>query len=146
MVAPTDPARARRLLRDLLAHDHTNVVGARLLAKLAGEADAADEETFALQLVTDLDPFDAAAHSRLGGRLMAKAAYADALREFEAALAAGPANAAEAHTDVAEALLKLGRAADARREALAALKVAPTYARAQDALIAASGGGGADAR
>jgi len=38
-----------------------------------------------------------------------------------------------------EALLKLGRREEARRSALLALKVAPTYARAQDILIAASG-------
>jgi tetratricopeptide (TPR) repeat protein len=139
IVAPTDPGRARQLLRELLTYDHTNVVAARLLAKLAREANAADEEDFALQLVSDLDPFDAETHTRLGGRLMAKGNAAGALREFEATLALGPVNKAEAQSDVAEALLKLGRRDEARRAALAALKEAPTYARAQDLLLAASG-------
>ena len=138
IVAPTDPARARQLLRELLTYDHTNVVAARLLATLARDAKANDEEDFALQLVSDLDPFDADTHARLGSRLMAKTNYAGALREFQATVALGPANLAEAHTDVADALLKLGRRDEARRSALAALKEAPTFSRAQDILMAAS--------
>ena len=62
-----------------------------------------------------------------------------ALIEFQAALALGPANLAEAHTDVAEVLLQLNRKDDAKREALLALREAPTFARAQDALLAAIG-------
>jgi tetratricopeptide (TPR) repeat protein len=138
IVAPTDPARARQLLRELLKWDHTNVVAARLLAKLAREANADDEEDFALQLVSDLDPFDAETHTRLGARLFAKQNYARALTEFQATVALGPVNVADAQTNVAEALLKLGRRDEARRAALAALKEAPTYSRAQDALMAAS--------
>ena len=64
---------------------------------------------------------------------------AAALIEFQAALALGPANLAEAHTDVAEALLKLGRKDDAKQSALLALKEAPTFARAQDLLLIAIG-------
>ena len=78
-------------------------------------------------------------HARLGSRLLARGETAAALLEFQATVALGPANPAEAHSDVAEALLKLGRREEARRSALLALKVAPTYARAQDILIAASG-------
>jgi hypothetical protein len=37
-------------------------------------------------------------------------------------------------------LLKLGRRAEAKREALLALQVAPTFARAQDLLLAAEEG------
>jgi tetratricopeptide (TPR) repeat protein len=69
---------------------------------------------------------------------MAKGDAAAALREFQATIALGPVNLAEAHTNAAEALLKLNRPAEARREALLALKEAPTFARAQDLLLAAS--------
>jgi Flp pilus assembly protein TadD len=89
--------------------------------------------------VADLDPFDTTAHAQLGRRLLEKGDNAAALIEFQAALAGGPANLAEAHTDSAEALLKLGRRDEARRAALLALKEAPTYARAQDLLLAAMG-------
>jgi Flp pilus assembly protein TadD len=135
----TDPARARRWLRELLTYDHTNIAAARRLATLAQAAKATDDEDFALRLISALDPFDGAAHARLGSRLLAKGETAAALLEFQATVALGPANPAEAHSDVAEALLKLGRKEEARRSAMLALKVAPTYARAQDILIAASG-------
>jgi len=59
--------------------------------------------------------------------------------EFQAALALRPPNLAEAHTDLGEALLALGRREDARKEALLALQDAPSFARAQDLLLAASG-------
>lgn len=134
-----DNARARRELRQLLAHDHTNVNQARRLAALATGSDAVDDRDFAMRLVADLDPFDAAAHTQLGRRLLEKGDNAAALIEFQAALAGGPANLAEAHSDTAEALLKLGRRDDAKKSALSALKEAPTFARAQDLLLAAIG-------
>ena len=68
----TDPARARRWLRELLTYDHTNVAAARRLAALAQAAKATDDEDFALRLISALDPFDGATHARLGGRLLAK--------------------------------------------------------------------------
>jgi tetratricopeptide (TPR) repeat protein len=134
-----DPTRARRELRQLLTYDHTNINAARKLALLARAPDAVDDRDFALRLVADLDPFDTAAHTELGRRLLEKGDNAAALIEFQAALAGGPANLAEAHTDSAEALLKLGRRDEAKRSALLALKEAPTFARAQDLLLAAIG-------
>jgi Flp pilus assembly protein TadD len=132
-----DLARARRELRALLVHDHANIAAARKLAALS--ADSADDLDAALRLVADLDPFDAGVHVQLGRRLVAKSDFPGALLEFEAAVALGPANLAEAHSDVADVLLKLGRRDEAKRAALSALKEAPTYARAQDLLLAAIG-------
>jgi len=134
-----DPERARREYRALLTYDHTNVNVARRLATLSAAAGAVDEETSALRLVADLDPFDAAAHGKLGGRLLAKNDASGALIEFQASLALGAPNPAEAHSDLAEALIKLGRNAEAKREALLALQVAPTFSRAQDLLLKAEG-------
>jgi Flp pilus assembly protein TadD len=133
-----DKVRARQELRALLQHDHANVEAARRLAALSAEAGAEEDENYALRLVADLDPFDAGIHGRLGRRLMANGDYDGALIEFQAALALGPTNPAEAHVDVAEAFLKLGRRDEARREVMAALQQAPTYARAQDLLLAVS--------
>jgi tetratricopeptide (TPR) repeat protein len=135
-----DPARARRELRALLDHDHTNIVAARRLAELAAAAGEEAEETMALKLVAELDPFDANVHGKLGRRLMATREYAAALIEFQAALALGPVNRAEAHADAAEALIALGRPQEARREVLRSLQEAPTYARAQDLLLRIQGG------
>src|SRR6185295_6800080 len=91
-----DEARARQELRALLTYDHANVNAARHLASLAGAAKAADDQDFALRLVTDLDPYDADAHGLLGRRLLQQSKFADALIEFQATLALGPVNLAEA--------------------------------------------------
>ena len=131
-----DIPRARKELRALLAYDHTNVEAARKLASLAEKSDAVDDQDFALRLVADLDPFDGPVHSRLGKREAAKGRHAQAAIEFEAALALGPANLAEAHTDLGEALLATGKRDEARKEVLQALRLAPTYPRAQDLLLA----------
>jgi len=138
-IKENDNARARKELRALLSSDHANVNAARTLAQLAADGKATEDEDYALRLVADLAPFDRDVHGRLGKRLMAKNDYAGALIEFQAALAMGPANRADAHADVAEAFLKLNRKDEAKREALEALKEAPTFARAQDLYLAALG-------
>jgi Flp pilus assembly protein TadD len=137
--AAGDLDRARRELVELLKYDHTNVGAARRLAAVAARTNASADETAALRMIANLDPFDADAHGLLGRRLLASGEARAAVIEFQAALALGPANRAEAHTDLAEALLKSGRNADARTHVMAALQEAPTYARAQDLLLSITG-------
>ena len=135
-----DMERARRELRQLLVADHANVNAARKLAALAGDNPAAaDDRDYALRLIADLDPFDAGAHVQLGRRLVAKSSWQPALIEFQAALALGPPNLAEAHTDLGEVLFRLGRKDEAKRHIIVALQQAPSYARAQDVLLAILG-------
>jgi tetratricopeptide (TPR) repeat protein len=134
-----DIVSARKHMRRLLTNDHANVNAARRLASWSTAADATDDLEFALRMIADLDPFDADAHAQLGSRLLAKGDFAAALVEFQATLALGPANLAEAHADLADVLIKLNRRDDAKRHALLALQQAPTFARAQDLLLAAIG-------
>ena len=134
-----DNAGARRELRALLQYDHDAVNAARILTKLATDAKADADRDFGLRLTADLDPFDASTHTLLGRRELVLKHNDAALVEFEAALALGPTNLAEAHTDVAEAQLAVGRKDDAKRHAMLALAEAPSYARAQDALLTATG-------
>ncbi len=134
-----DTARARQALRSLLKYDHTNLTAARELIQLATADHADDDIDFGLRVVTDIDPFDAAAHTTFGRRLMKRPDPTHAIVEFQAALALHPVNLAEAHTDLGEALLAVGKKDDAKKEALAALQQAPNYARAQDLLLAALG-------
>jgi Flp pilus assembly protein TadD len=134
-----DTTQARKELRALLAFDHANIDAARKLAELAAAANATEDQDFALRLVADLNPFDADTHGLLGRRELARGNRDAALVEFQVAVALGPINPAEAHTDVAEVLLGLGRRDEAKHEALLALMEAPTYARAQDLLLAAIG-------
>lgn len=132
-----DRDAARRYWRTLLAYDHENVQAARRLAALAQGIPA--EEDLALRLVADLQPFDMDVHGQLGRRLLEEGDYSEALVEFQAAVALGPANLADAHADVAETLLRLDRPGEAKTSALRALEQAPTYARAQDLLLEAVG-------
>lgn len=136
-----DAGRARDELRALLVWDHDNVEAARRLVASARAAGDTAAETVALRVIADVDPFDASAHAALGRQALSRKDYATALVESQAALALGPPNLAEAHADVAEAFLGLGRKDDARKAALKALEQAPTFARAQDLLLAAIGGG-----
>jgi tetratricopeptide (TPR) repeat protein len=134
-----DKTTARKNLRHLLDYDHDNTEAARTLASLAADANDAADMDFALTRLADLDPFDADAHTQLGRRMLAKDQATRAIVEFQAALALGPANQVEAHTDLGEAFLKAGRKDEAKKEAFTALEQAPTYARAQDLLLAAMG-------
>lgn len=137
-----DTAVARQNLRHLLDYDHDAVSAARALATLAADDGSVSDLDFALTRIADLDPFDADAHTELGRRELAQNRTARAIIEFQVALALGPSNQAEAHTDLGEAFLKAGRKDDAKREAFIALEQAPTFARAQDLLLAAMGKAG----
>jgi tetratricopeptide (TPR) repeat protein len=86
--------------------------------------------------VADIDPYDVDAHTQLGRRALASKDYAAALTELQAVMALGPTNRAEAHADLAETFLGLNRKSEAKAEALKALEQAPTFARAQDLLLA----------
>ncbi|NQW02758.1 MAG: hypothetical protein HQ485_01885, partial [Acidobacteria bacterium] len=132
-----EAAKARGHLRELLSWDHDNLTAAQQLASLAAEAGDTANEDFALQVVADVYPFDVQAHIQLGRRALARQEFAGALVELQAVMALGPTNRAEAHADLAEAYLGLNRKDEAKREALKALEQAPTFARAQDLLLAA---------
>jgi tetratricopeptide (TPR) repeat protein len=132
-----DGARARRELAALLAYDHTNLEAARRLAALADAAGDEPARRLAYEHIVTLDPFDAAAHTALGRLALAARDVPLALREFRAALAAGPVDPVAAHCDLGEAYLAAGQRAEAKREALAALEIAPTYERAQELLLKA---------
>jgi len=134
-----DKATARQNLRHVLDYQHDDVAAARTLASIATDTSALPDLDFALTRIADLDPFDADAHTQLGRRVLAQGHADRAIIEFQVALALGPANQVEAHTDLGEAFLKAGRKEDAKKEAFIALEQAPTFARAQDLLLAALG-------
>jgi cellulose synthase operon protein C len=135
-----DSARAIAELEQLLRHANTDLDSARILATQLEESGAPAARLIpAYERVAQLDPFDAANHTRLGRlKLQARDARA-AAREFRAAIAAGSLDQAGAHSDLAESYLLLGDKTLARRAALAAIEVAPGYPRAQDILLKAVG-------
>jgi tetratricopeptide (TPR) repeat protein len=132
-----DTARASRELETLLEHDHTNVEAAREIVKLLSASPMPDRQRLvsAYESVVGIDPFDAAAHARLGKLLLAQQDSAKAIRELRAALASGPADRADVLVDLGEAYLLANQPAQARRQTLAALEIAPAFERAQDLLL-----------
>jgi tetratricopeptide (TPR) repeat protein len=120
----------------IIERDHTNVDAARrLIALLDPERDRA-RWLRAHARVVELDPFDSGAHSVLGREALAAGDLEGARRSLAVAVATGPKDPVSAHCDLAEVFVALGARAEAKRETLAALEIAPTYARAQDLLLA----------
>jgi tetratricopeptide (TPR) repeat protein len=131
-----DPARVIAELEQLLQHAHTDLDSARLLAKQLEDTGAPPARLVpAYERIAQLDPFDAAIHTRLGRLKLQAGDAATAAREFRAAIASGSLDPASAHSDLAESYLALGDKAQARRAILAAIEVAPGYPRAQDLLL-----------
>ena len=130
-----DFPRALRELKALLADDHTNIDAARRLVPLARRLGDQDALALAYDRIVTIDPFDAATHSAYGRLALERRDLALAVREFRAAVDAGPVDPAPAHCDLAEALLASGDRAEAKQAVLAALEVAPTYERAQQLLL-----------
>jgi len=132
-----DHARAITELEALLKNAHTDLDSARLLAKELEQAGGnnAARLTPVYELISALDPFDAANHSKLGNLKMKAGDPRTASQEFRAAVAAGPLDQAAAYCDLADSYVALGDKAQAKRQALAAMEVAPGYPRAQDLLL-----------
>ncbi len=122
-------------LASLVADDHTNVEAARRLVPLARRLGRTDALWLAFERIVTIDPYDAAAHSALGRLALERGQLPVAVREFSAALSAGPVDPAAARCDLAEALLRSGDRPGARREVLSALEIAPSYERAQELLL-----------
>ena len=86
--------------------------------------------------VAELDPFDRRRRQCWAAQALAGGDAANAARWFRAALAAGPRDRVGGALRPAQRLSAAGRTRHAKRQTLAALEVAPTYARAQDLLLA----------
>src|SRR5262245_3741560 len=143
-----DNARAIRALEAVVKVDSSDVEAARRLAGLIAPLGDEARTATAYERVAGLDPFDAQAQSVVGRYALKQKDGPRAVRALRAALAAGPADKATAHVDLAEAFLMTAQYGDAKRETLAALEIAPSFERAQDLLlriVTAQPGGGAGA-
>ena len=131
-----DSTRAISELEKLLEHENTDLDAARLLAReLEATKAPAAKLMAAYERITQLDPFDAANHTKFGRLKMQAGDNRTAAREFRAAIASGTLDPASTHTDLAETYLAMGDKVQARRAILAAIEVAPGYPRAQDLLL-----------
>ena len=134
--ADGDPERAMRELEMLLEYDETSIDAVRLYASLAQEAGDDTRLGAAYERLIEIDPFDPIPHQVLGRMALGDGRTAIATRELTVALALGPVDRVAAHTDLAQSQLLAGDLAAAKRQVMAALELAPSYARAQDLLLA----------
>jgi tetratricopeptide (TPR) repeat protein len=130
-----DSARAIQALQALLKVDHTDVESARKLLGLLEKGGDAARIAAVSQIISDLDPFDAAAQARVGRHALQNRDAAGAVRHLRSALAANPPDRASAHLYLGEAYFLAGQMGDAKVQALAALELAPSFERAQDLLL-----------
>jgi cellulose synthase operon protein C len=132
-----DRTRAITELEALLKNAHTDLDSARLLTKQLEQAAGSNAQRLmpVYELISALDPFDAANHAALGRLKMQAGDARTAAREFRAEIAAGPLDPASAHSDLAESYIATGDRVLAKKEALAAMEIAPGYPRAQDLLL-----------
>jgi len=89
----------------------------------------------ALRLSFYVSPFDYAPHMQAGQLNLEERQYAQALSEFQVALALDPPNVAEANYNVASAYHLLGKQPEAKHAVLRALEAAPSYEKAQELLL-----------
>jgi tetratricopeptide (TPR) repeat protein len=89
----------------------------------------------ALRLSFYVSPFDYAPHTQAGQLNLEERQYAQALSEFQVALALDPPNVAEANYNLASTYHLLGKQAEAKHSVLRALEAAPSYEKAQELLL-----------
>jgi tetratricopeptide (TPR) repeat protein len=130
-----DNPRAIRALEAVVKIDPSDVEAARRLAGLVAPLGDEARTAAAYERVVGIDPFDAQAQAVVGRYALKQKDGPRAVRALRAALAAGPADKATAHVDLAEAFLMTAQYGDAKRETLAALEIAPSFERAQDLLL-----------
>lgn len=128
-------AEAADVLEQLVKYDENNVTALRSLAKLRLAQGDRTRALDALRMSFYIDPFDYATHTQAGELNLESKDYAQALVEFQVAVALQPPNIAEANYNVASAYYALGRQAEAKRTILRALEAAPRFEKAQELLL-----------
>lgn len=134
-----DTAQAADVLEALIKHDQNNLEALKTLARLRLAQGQTARALEALRMSFYISPFDYGAHSKAGELSLATKDFAQALFEFQTALALEPPNIAEANYNVATACLELGRQPEAKHAVLRALEAAPRYEKAQELLLKITG-------
>jgi tetratricopeptide (TPR) repeat protein len=113
----------------------TNVETLKKLADLEAETGKKDEAKKTLSKLLFVYPEDEAVHQKLGALLLESGDATGAVREFQAVVDLKPADTAEAHYHLAQALAGAHRNGEAKDQVLTALEAAPGYKPAQQLLL-----------
>jgi tetratricopeptide (TPR) repeat protein len=130
-----DLSGAAEVLDSLLKVDENNVAAMKTVARLRLALGDKTKTLEALRVSFYVSPFDYTLHTRAGELSLDQKDNAQALAEFQVALALQPPNIAEANYNVATAYYTLGRQPEAKKSVLRALEAAPRYEKAQELLL-----------
>jgi cellulose synthase operon protein C len=130
-----DLAQAADTLDALVKQDENNYEAVKTIARLRQAHGDRARGLEALRASFYISPFDYLLHTRAGELSTTLQNHAQALDEFQVALALQPPNIAEANYNVASAFHMLGRNPEAKRSVLRALEAAPRYEKAQELLL-----------
>jgi cellulose synthase operon protein C len=130
-----DKAALAETLEALVKLDENQYDALKKLARLKQEAGDPARALELLRMSFYVNPFEPAAHAMAGGLHLERNETDPAIREFEAALAAGPPNPAEAQYNLARAYHAAGKTREARRAVLRSLEAAPGFDKAQELLL-----------
>ncbi|HEU4508766.1 MAG TPA: tetratricopeptide repeat protein [Pyrinomonadaceae bacterium] len=134
-----DRAQAAKVLEGLIKNDENNLEALKTIARLRLALGERKQALDALQASFYISPFDYKLHQQAGELSVELKDHAQALTEFQVALALAPPNIAEANYNVASAYHALGRQPEAKRAVLRALEAAPRYDKAQELLLKITG-------
>jgi tetratricopeptide (TPR) repeat protein len=134
-----DAAQAALILEKLVKTDENNLEALKAVARIRSALGEKQKARDALRASFYISPFDYKLHTQAGDLSVDLKDNAEALTEFQVALALQPPNIAEANYNVAVAFHALGRQLDAKRSVLRALEAAPRYEKAQELLLRITG-------
>ena len=122
-------------LESLVLANETESEAFKKLARLRIEVGDREKALEALATSFYIYPFDAALHKLAGDVYLEQGRPLEAAREFRVLVSLGPADAAQAHYDLARSLEASGNRVEARREVLRSLEIAPGFEKAQGLLL-----------
>jgi len=134
-----DAAQAANVLERLVKTDENNLDALKTVARIRSALGEKQKALDALRGSFYISPFDYKLHTQAGELSVDLKDNAQALTEFQVALALQPPNIAEANYNVATAFHALGRPLEAKRSVLRALEAAPRYEKAQELLLRITG-------
>jgi tetratricopeptide (TPR) repeat protein len=134
-----DAAQAALTLEKLVKTDENNLEALKTVARIRSALGEKQKALDALRGSFFISPFDYKLHTQAGELSVDLKDNAQALTEFQVALALQPPNVAEANYNVATAFHALGRQPEAKRSVLRALEAAPRYEKAQELLLRITG-------
>ena len=134
-----DAAQAASILERLVKTDENNLEALKSIARIRSALGEKQKAIDALRASFYISPFDYKLHTQAGEMSADLKDHAQALTEFQVALALQPPNVAEANYNIATAFHALGRSLEAKRSVLRALEAAPRYEKAQELLLRITG-------